>query len=266
MSSKGYFDCIREFGRLARKELGQNFLIDDGLASKMVDALSVKRGEQVVEIGPGAGSLSYFLALTEGKIELLEIDKRLYQKLVDDFGNLSNMHVRLEDASTHDYKGVDKVIGNLPYYLTSELLERFLLSADVCQKAVFMAQKEAQERLFSRSGKDYAPLNVLLSYLYEGKKLMNVSPTSFLPPPHVSSTVFVLNRKENVDFQEGQRLYHLARGLFAYRRKTLQNNLTSYLGNAEVASRVLAKTGIDGIRRAESLSLREIETILSTLQ
>ncbi len=266
MEESKYFEKIKEFRLMAKKQLGQNFLVDSKVAKSAVDALDVQPGEKVLEIGPGAGSLSYFLALSQGEADLVDVDEGFVAKLQSDFRDRPNVHPRLENALKTDYSVYDRVIGNLPYYITSALLERFLLEATKAKTAVFMVQKEVYERLKATSGEDVGPLNVLLAYRFSMKRLMNVSAASFVPPPNVTSTVFSLEPKNGSDIDTARRLYALAKGLYLHRRKNILNNLTAYLGDAAEAERALAKCGLKKNARPEELSLKELLGLLSSLQ
>lgn len=266
MEESKYFEKIKEFRLLAKKQLGQNFLVDPRVAKAAVGALMIEPGDRILEIGPGAGSLSYFLALSQGESDLVDVDEGFVAKLQGDFKGCPNVHPRLENALKTDYSVYDRVIGNLPYYITSALLERFLLEATKAKKAVFMVQKEVYERLRATSGEDVGPLNVLLAYRFAMKRLMNVPATSFVPPPSVTSTVFSLEPKEDADVDTARRLYALAKGLYLHRRKNILNNLAAYLGAPDKAEKALAECGLRKNARPEELSLKELLGLLSSLQ
>ena len=196
----------------------------------------------------------------------MDVDEGFVAKLQSDFRDRPNVHPRLENALKTDYSVYDRVIGNLPYYITSALLERFLLEATKAKKAVFMVQKEVYERLKATSGEDVGPLNVLLAYRFSMRRLMNVPAASFVPPPNVTSTVFSLEPKNGSDIDTARRLYALAKGLYLHRRKNILNNLTAYLGDAAEAERALTKCGLKKNARPEELSLKELLGLLSSLQ
>ncbi len=266
MEESKYFEKIKEYRLLAKKQLGQNFLVDPKAAKAAVDALGIKVGDRVLEIGPGAGSLSYFLALSQGNCDLIDVDDGFVAKLQNDFRAFPNVHPRLENALKCDFSNYDLVIGNLPYYITSALLERFLLEGAKARKAVFMVQKEVYDRLKAVKGEDAGPLNALLSYRYSMKKLFNVPAASFVPPPNVTSTVFSLELKEGGDLATAKRLYALAKGLYMHRRKHIFNNLTSYIGDGARAEKALEESGLLKNARPEELSLNELLRLLSSLQ
>lgn len=266
MNADKYFEKIKQYELMASKDIGQNFLVDQKVAEQIVDSLDIHPGEKVLEIGPGAGSLSYFLSLTSGDCDLFDIDSRFIEKLKEDFASLNGIHPKLQNVLSADLSSYGKIIGNLPYYITSSIIERFLLTASKCQKAVFMVQKEAYSRLAATSGEDYGPMNVLISFLYEGKRLLNVPPSSFVPRPHVSSTVFSLSRKGGVSIERASALYALAKALFSRRRKTVLNSLSAYLGNGEKAASALLKSGIDARKRPEELDVDAFARLLSSLQ
>ena len=271
MNAEQYFEGVKSYTLLAKKEVGQNFLINASTALRIVDALEIKPKESVLEIGFGAGSLTYFLAQTEGKIEGIDIDEAMIAKCTKDFEGKENLNLHQGNAMKFDYSFYDKIIGNLPYYITSGILEKVLLGADNCKKAVFMLQKEAVERIFAKPNtKDYGPLNVLLALSGSSKRLFNVPKNDFTPMPHVDSAVF------EIVFKEGRsglkECYALANALFLNRRKTVLNNLKNFLKDGDLAKNTLVLQGISLTKRPEELlpedyyKLSESDTIKGRLK
>ena len=224
-----------------------------------------------MEIGFGAGSLTYFLSQTQGLIEGIDIDEAMIAKVNDDFKGKENMNLHQGNAMKFDYSSYDKIVGNLPYYITSGILERVLLGATNCKKAVFMLQKEAVERIMAKPNtKDYGPLNVLLALSGASKRILSVPKSDFAPVPHVDSAVFEVLFKEG---REGLgRCYALANSLFLNRRKTVLNNLKNLLKDADLAKNTLELQGIPLTKRPEELSpedyykLSESDTIKGRLK
>ena len=252
MDKQRYFEGIASYKLLAKHEVGQNFLIDTDAAKRIVDTLDIQKDEKVIEIGSGAGSLTYFLAESEGKVDAIDIDESLVMKLQEDFKDKVN--VQYGNGVKWDYSPYDKIIGNLPYYITSLLIERALLCGTSTKKMVFMVQKEAGERLLASVGnKDYGPLPILIALLSKAKREFTVRRNSFAPAPHVDSVVLSFTmlpaRLENVD-----EIYKFCSALFLQRRKTLFNNLKNYMHYADDAREALAKAGLNETIRPEQVT------------
>ncbi len=165
MDKGKYFEKVKEYKLLAKHEVGQNFLCSEKDAERIVSLGEIKDTDKVLEIGSGAGSLSVFLADYSADSTLLDIDEGLVTKLQNDFEGYKNIHPVLGNALKADYSDYDVIIGNLPYYITSSLIEKIALEAKRCRKAVLMVQKEAFLRLSAKQGTDdYGPLPILLSY------------------------------------------------------------------------------------------------------
>lgn len=255
MDKRAYFEGIEQYRLLAKHEVGQNFLIDFDAAERIVSALEPQEGEKVLEIGSGAGSLTYFLCDSPADVEAIDIDEGLIAKLQGDFPNRANIHYG--NAAKWDYSHYDKIVGNLPYYITSLIIERALLFGVKAKVMVFMVQKEAAERLTAPvNTKDYGPLPILVSLLCEAKRCFNVKRSSFAPAPHVDSTVlrFAMRSDRPKDI-EGT--YRLCQSLFLQRRKTLLNNLKNYLHDADKAKKVLEELGL-----AENVRPEQVEPSL----
>ena len=255
MDERSYFENIASYKLLAKKEVGQNFLVDPIAAKSIVDALDIKPNENVLEIGCGAGSLTFFLSQSEGNITAIDIDEAMLLKSGNDFNHLPNVNVTYGNATKYDYAPYDKIVGNLPYYITTLILERVLLTAKNCRKMVFMVQKEAGERIASKPGtKDYSPLSVLLGLGFDIKRIRTVGRNSFVPIPHVESAVYEITPKKVIASKEAEDIYLLAKALFLQRRKTLRNNLKAYLGDESKADEALTKCHIAPTSRPEDLS------------
>lgn len=252
MDKYRYFEGIEEYRLLAKHEVGQNFLIDPDVSEQIVGFLDVQKDEKVLEIGSGAGSLTYFLLETEGNIEAIDIDEALIGKLQEDFGNRANVHYG--NAAKWDYAPYDKVIGNLPYYITSLIIEKALLHGKNSKKMVFMVQKEAADRLLAGVGaKDYGPLPILIALSCKAKRVLSVKRSCFAPAPHIDSTVmtFEMNLERSVHLGE---VYKLCSSLFLQRRKTLLNNLKNYLHDGDKAKGILEKLGLALTVRPEQIA------------
>lgn len=252
MDERRYFENIASYKLLAKHEVGQNFLVDTNIARRIVAEADIHKGEKVLEIGSGAGSLTFFLAQSDGDIEAIDIDEGLIAKLQGDFEGAVNVHYG--NAAKFDYAPYDKIVGNLPYYITSSLIERSLLLGINAKRMVFMVQKEAGDRILSTlGGKDYGPLPILLRWLCEPKKAFVAKRDCFVPAPHVDSVVlsFSLKPRPDVDIQKA---YRFVESMFLQRRKKLLNNLKNYLHDGEKAVNAIKKAGLGEDVRPEQVS------------
>lgn len=254
MDRSKYFARIAEYKLLAKKEVGQNFLIDSDVASRIVSLLDIQPTDKVLEIGCGAGSLSYFLAEQTAETDLIDIDEGLLAKLREDFIDCSHLHIQQGNAMKFDYEPYTKIVGNLPYYITSGIIERALMQGKNCSKFVFMVQKEAADRLLAKPNtKDYSPLSILLRLLTVPKVEFKVPRTCFAPAPHIDSAVIILNRNK-LDQEKALKAYKIASICFQKRRKTLTNNLESVVKDKTKLQQILTKNGLSPTARAEQLS------------
>ena len=245
------FEILRNTDIHPDKDYGQNFLLEPDIAKGIVDQLDASKDDLVLEIGPGLGSLTHFLDLTEAKITVCDIDRRMIDFLkifYKDNIEYINNDIRKVDGS--DY---DKIIGNLPYNITTELVEFLLLNARKAKKMVLMIQLEAFNRFYETSGEDYGAISVLTHLLCEVSKHFVVKPGSFHPVPKCKSIVFTLSRKENVDFDSIVGTYKLAKSLFLNRRKTIYNNFKNYLSSGDKATELLSKLNLDPQLRPENI-------------
>ena len=253
-SQQEFFDYIKAMRLLATQELGQNFLINPDVSKKIVDLLDVQSTENVLEIGAGFGSLSYFLLETKGLSFLLDVDPKTIVFLKEQFGDNPNISIIQESILKHDVSNYEKIIGNLPYYITSNTIEYVLLNARKARKLVFMIQKEVLPRLTAKATEEgYGPLAILVRYLGIPKRCLNVSRRQFVPAPHIDSVVVSIDIKPHADYETAEKLLKAAMNLFHHRRKTIRNNLRLLLNSDELAEQVLASSGVDGNKRPQDL-------------
>ena len=251
---------LEKLGASPRKSLGQNFLHDNNLARWIVERLELMPGDHVLEIGPGLGALTQWLPLDRVSATLLEKD-RLFASFLQERFNGPAVEVKLGDALQYDKrtlfcKGEVKLIGNLPYYVSTPLIFHF--SAEPCpiSRMVLTVQKEVGNRLTAspRSG-EYGSLSVLLQRRWEIKRLRVLPPSVFLPRPEVDSLVIQLNKKNPADIEEisEQWFAKVVKTGFSERRKKLTNTLAKLVPSKAVEEALIAD-GLGGLARAEELS------------
>lgn len=261
MDKVKYFEGIESYKLLAKKEVGQNFLIDYVACERIVNLISPHTNETLLEIGCGAGSLTYFLSQFENEIDVIDIDEAMLAKVEKDFEHITSMHVKYGNATEYDYSNYDYIIGNLPYYITSLIIEKVLKSGSNLKKCVFMVQKEAASRLLSSIGsKDYGPLPILISLSCKAKREFNVGRNSFAPAPNVDSTVISFDFSEEVNKEVAYGTFKLCEKLFLQRRKTLSNNLKRYFGE-EIIQRIFTELKLKPTVRPEELSPEDFKRI-----
>lgn len=221
-------------GHFARKRFGQNFLTDERIISGIVSAFAPVAGQNVVEIGPGLGAITRELLPTLGRLQVVEVDRDLAAALPIRLMNEGEIIVHEADALRFDFRALSRgphdlrVIGNLPYNISTPLLFHLLDQADAIDDMVFMLQKEVVERMVAEPGSgDYGRLTVMLQYRCQVEWLLHVPPESFSPPPKVDSAVVRLRpwRTPPQVCHHPQHLQQLLTTAFNMRRKTLRNAL-----------------------------------------
>ena len=244
------------------KDYGQNFLIEPAIASNIVDALNLEIDDYVLEIGPGLGSLTHFMSI-KCKLDVCDIDSRMIDFLKIFYKE--DISYILNDVRKIDVSKYDKIIGNLPYNITTELVTFLLLNANA-KKMVLMCQSEAFNRFFDVSGENYGPVSVLLHLLGESKKILTVKPGSFYPAPKCNSLVFYFENKPVVDKDCAINVYKMCKVLFLNRRKTIYNNLKNYVSNVDRIHMVLEQLGIEENRRPDSISPEQYLRLYKSLK
>ena len=263
--------------RFAKRSLGQNFLVDPNLQRKIIEAVDPGPDETVVEIGPGRGALTRPLAERAGRLVAIELDDDLAADLAREFRDVASVdvvHRDVLDVSIADFgePSTLKVVGNIPYNITSpiifHLLERDARPASI----VLMIQREVADRLLAEPGTpEYGALTVGVQTVASVERLFHVGRGAFRPAPKVDSTVIRItpHRPPPLSAAEERDVRALTRASFAWRRKQLQKTLRTapeYALTADDVQRVAAETGIDLDRRPESLSPAEIANLARTLR
>jgi 16S rRNA (adenine1518-N6/adenine1519-N6)-dimethyltransferase len=252
-------------GHFARKRFGQNFLVDQGIIDSIVDVIAPQRGERMVEIGPGLAALTEPLiarvATAESPLHAVELDRDLIGRLEKRFGD--KLVVHSADALDFDFgtlaregdKPTLRIVGNLPYNISSPLLFHLTTFAAKVVDQHFMLQDEVVERMIAEpASKDYGRLSVMLQYRYSMDKLLDVPPESFNPPPKVNSAIVRMipyAPHEMTPVNEAV-LSDVVKAAFAQRRKVLRNNLSAYRDAVDFDA-----LGFDLTRRAEEVPVAE---------
>jgi len=261
------------------KGLGQNFLIDDNILDKIVEGADITENDVVIEVGPGIGTLTQHIAETAKKVVAIEIDDRLIPILKETLGEYDNIEVVHGDVLKVDLKTLikehfgdqkPKVVANLPYYVTTPIIMRFLEESIPVSDLVVMIQKEVADRMVSESNcKAYGALSVAVQYYCKPMVVTKVPPSVFIPQPKVESTVIRLQVREEpaVTVENTKIFFNTVKSGFGKRRKTLLNALSSGnlgLGKEQVKE-ALEQAGIDPKRRAESLDIEEFAVLANAL-
>ena len=247
------FEIINKANLQPDKDYGQNFLVEPEISNRIVEALNINNKDNVIEVGPGLGSLTHYLSLSDASITVVDIDLRMTNFLKIVYQD-SNINIVENDIRKVDVSNYNKVIGNLPYNITTEAIQYFLLNANKAEKMVFMIQSETLSHFVDVSGKEYGPTSVLIHLLGNIEKLFTVKAGSFYPAPKCSSVVFAVDIDPNKDRLKAISAFKLAKQLFLNRRKTILNNLVNYLKNKELANKVCEDLQINPLSRPEQLS------------
>lgn len=256
-----------------KKKFGQNFIIDENCIDAILKNINLDKDTMVIEVGPGAGSLTYKLALFSKNVLCYEIDTSLKDILKENTKKCTNIDIIYDDFLKRDVKkdlegySFQKlyVVANLPYYITTPIIVKFIEENIQVQKMVFMVQKEVGDRLKAKpQSKDYGSLTVYLNYYFDIRKVMDISRNVFLPKPNVDSIVVEFKRKEDVYPLKNEALFfQLVRDSFQQKRKTIKNNLKAY--DLEKIEKILKKHSFSLMSRAEELPLLVFVEIANTL-
>ena len=263
---------LKTFNLRASKRLGQNFLIDAEVVQKIVEAAEISEGDEVLEIGPGIGTLTQGLLEVGAKVTAVELDKKLPAVLEKTLAGYENFKLVQGDILKVDLKNLMsknfKVVANLPYYITTQILLTLLEKKLPITKIVTMVQREVAERMTAAPGsKIYGALSVAVQFRSDARIAFDVPPTAFLPRPEVTSSVVVCDVKEtDLKVADEDFFIKVVRAAFGQRRKTLLNSLTGAGFQREVILKSLDAAEISPSRRAETLSLEEFAKLAGAVQ
>mgnify|MGYP000289257255 FL=1 len=274
---------LERHGFTFKKSFGQNFLTDTNILQKIVDTAEIDDQVNVIEIGPGIGALTEFLAERAAEVMAFEIDHRLVPILADtlrDFDNVTvvNDDILKVDLAQHiqNFKNPElpiKVVANLPYYITTPILMHLIESGIPFSEFVVMMQKEVADRISAQPNtKAYGSLSIAVQYYMTAKVAFIVPRTVFVPAPNVDSAILKMVRRPEpaVAVEDESFFFKVSKASFTHRRKTLWNNLTGYFGKAEEVkdklTKALDQAGLSPSVRGEALSLAEFARLADALK
>ena len=277
---KNTIEIIQKYEFMFQKKFGQNFLIDTHVLEKIISAAGITKNDCVLEIGPGSGTMTQYLAENAGHVVAVEIDRNLIPILKETLADYDNVTVINEDilrvdikALAEEYNGGKpiKVVANLPYYITTPIIMGLFESGVPIDNITVMVQKEVADRMKEGPGsKDYGALSLAVQYYAEPEIVANVPPNCFIPRPNVGSAVIRLTRHKEmpVEVKDPALMFKIIRASFNQRRKTLQNGL----GNApelpytkEQIAAAIAEMGLTPTIRGEALSLAQFAQLSDIL-
>ena len=277
---KNTIEIIQKYEFMFQKKFGQNFLIDTHVLEKIISAAGITKNDCVLEIGPGIGTMTQYLAENAGHVVAVEIDRNLIPILKETLADYDNVTVINEDilrvdikALAEEYNGGKpiKVVANLPYYITTPIIMGLFESGMPIDNITVMVQKEVADRMKEGPGsKDYGAVSLAVQYYAEPEIVANVPPNCFIPRPNVGSAVIRLTRHKEmpVEVKDPALMFKIIRASFNQRRKTLQNGL----GNApelpytkEQIAAAIAEMGLTPTIRGEALSLAQFAQLSDIL-
>ena len=273
-------NVIQRHGFSFSKSLGQNFLIDHGILDKIVAGSGIDKSWGVLEIGPGAGTLTRELAACAKRVVAVEIDKSLIPILEDTLSDLDNvsvinedvMKVNLKELIAEKFEGMPvAVVANLPYYITTPIIMNFLEKEIPIKSLTVMVQKEVADRMAATpGGKDYGALSAAVQFYTEPKIICRAEPHCFMPQPKVESVVIHLSvlDKPRVEVKNRKFMFDVIKSAFSQRRKTLLNALSKspYISaEKQKFAEAMAKTELDLNIRGERLTLEQFARLSDNL-
>ena len=274
---------LERHGFTFKKSFGQNFLTDTNILQKIVDTAEIDKNVNVIEIGPGIGALTEFLAENAAEVMAFEIDDRLVPILADTLRDFDNVTVVNQDILKVDlaqyiaeFKNPDlpvKVVANLPYYITTPILMHLIESGIPFSEFVVMMQREVADRISAQPNtKAYGSLSIAVQYYMTAKVAFIVPRTVFVPAPNVDSAILKMVRRDQpaVAVQDEKFFFKVSKASFVHRRKTLWNNLTSCFGKSEETkdklTAALERADLSPSVRGEALSLEEFARLADALK
>ena len=274
---------LERHGFTFKKSFGQNFLTDTNILQKIVDTAEIDKNVNVIEIGPGIGALTEFLAESAAEVIAFEIDDRLVPILADTLRDFDNVTVVNQDILKVDlaqyiaeFKNPDlpiKVVANLPYYITTPILMHLIESGIPFSEFVVMMQREVADRISAQPNtKAYGSLSIAVQYYMTAKVAFIVPRTVFVPAPNVDSAILKMVRRDQpaVAVKDEKFFFKVSKASFVHRRKTLWNNLTSHFGKSEDTkaklTAALEQAELSPSVRGEALTLADFARLADALK
>ena len=269
-------EVLQKYDFSFQKKFGQNFLIDTHVLDKIISAAHITKEDMVLEIGPGIGTMTQYLAEAAGKVIAVEIDRNLIPILEDTLSEYNNVRVINEDVLKLDLRKLAdeenggkaiKVVANLPYYITTPIIMGLFENHVPVESITVMVQKEVADRMQTGPGnKDYGALSLAVQYYAEPYIVANVPPNCFMPRPKVGSAVIRLTRHKEppVEVKDEKLMFDIIRASFNQRRKTLANGLNNsdkITCSKEIITKAIEKLGKGASVRGEALSLQEFASL-----
>ena len=266
---KKTIEVIQKYQFAFQKRFGQNFLIDAHVLEKIVSAAGITKDDCVLEIGPGIGTMTQYLAESAGQVIAVEIDTNLLPILADTLKDYSNVKVINQDILKVDINELVKeynngrpikVVANLPYYITTPIIMGLFESNVPIDNITVMVQKEVADRILAKPGsKDYGALTIAVNFDCTAERVLDIPPSAFIPRPQVTSTVLKIRRREKpaVEVKDRKLFFSLVKMGFGQRRKVFTNAMKSGGIPADWIPEILEKADIDGKRRGETFSMEE---------
>lgn len=269
-------EILQKYDFSFQKKFGQNFLIDTHVLDKIISAAHITKEDMVLEIGPGIGTMTQYLAEAAGKVIAVEIDKNLIPILSDTLSEYQNVRIINEDVLKLDLRKLAdeenggkaiKVVANLPYYITTPIIMGLFENHVPVESITVMVQKEVADRMQTGPGsKDYGALSLAVQYYAEPYIVANVPPNCFMPRPKVGSAVIRLTRHKEppVEVKDEKLMFDIIRASFNQRRKTLANGLNNsdkITCSKEIITEAIEKLGKGPSVRGEALSLQEFASL-----
>lgn len=274
-------DILQKYHFSFQKKFGQNFLIDTSVLERIVDAAEITKEDCVLEIGPGIGTMTQYLAEEAGHVVAVEIDKALIPILGETLSSYDNVTIMNADILKVDINKLAleknggrpiKVVANLPYYITTPIIMGLFESGVPLKSITIMVQKEVADRMQVGPGtKDYGALSLAVQYYAKPEIVANVPPNCFIPRPNVGSAVIRLTRYEEppVQVQDAKFMFALIRASFNQRRKTLVNGLNNAAGvsvTKEQVAAALEEMQLSPTVRGETFTLEQFARLADLLQ
>ncbi len=270
-SRKTLLQILKENQIQLSKHRGQNFLLDQNILNKIIESSNLSKEDIIIEIGGGMGHLTYYLSQILAELIVFEVDKKLYTLLNEQFKNISHVSIYLENILNVDFNQIYKkyqkklkIIANLPYSITTPILDKCFKQSTMIESMTCMVQKELAERILAKPGtRDYSPLSIFCQTFAECKYLFNISKNVFFPVPKIDSALIQLNLNQNISstIHNLDIYFQVVKVIFSNRRKTIYNNFKKnpyLILESHLVNEIFNKSPINPDIRGENLTIDQI--------